>query len=139
MKIVPSGRLRRMLHRISASYTLPGLTRHTNAVTGVLLVCIVLAVLLAQSGGYAQTVDALPYSGGYLVTGNYVAGFVDLTEQANPPDAQGMSTGTIPISNVPPEAEIVGAYLYFEAITPRGTGISWTSKTSPSSTTASRW
>ena len=61
--------------------------------------------------------DALPYSKGYLITGDYVASGVDLTEQANPIDANGFSTGTIHISGVPRDADIVAAYMYFETIT----------------------
>ena len=70
--------------------------------------------------------DALDYAKGYLITGNYVASGVDLTEQANPVDQNGMSTGTIHIARctaavtfncVPQDADIVAAYLYFETIT----------------------
>ena len=82
-------------------------------------------VFLAQSVGQAappnkktpQPVDALPYSRGFLITGGYVAGGVDLTPQANPVDVNGFSTGTIHINSVPPDADIVAAYLYFETIT----------------------
>jgi hypothetical protein len=60
----------------------------------------VLVLPVAQVPAHAQNADAsLPFSAGYLVTGNYVDGAVDLTEQANPP-------------------EIVAAYLFFEVITP---------------------
>ena len=75
-----------------------------------------LAVLCAQTVGLAQVPDALPYSTGYLVTGNYIAAGVDLTPQANPPDTNGMSTGTIHVSGVPANADIVAAFLYFETI-----------------------
>src|SRR5215831_3240735 len=70
--------------------------------------------------------DALDYAKGYLITGNYVASGVDLTEQANPVDVNGMSTGTIHIARctgtvtfncVPQDADIMSAYLYFETIT----------------------
>ena len=44
-----------------------------------------LVLLFAQAGGRAAVgVDALPFSKGFLVTGNYVVGGVDLTPQANP-------------------------------------------------------
>jgi hypothetical protein len=74
---------------------------------------------LSGAGIHAQAPpsDALPYSKGYLVTGNYVASGVDLTEQANPIDANGFSTGTIHINGVPRDADIVAAYMYFETIT----------------------
>ncbi|MGH9201938.1 MAG: hypothetical protein ACRD2A_11965, partial [Vicinamibacterales bacterium] len=76
-----------------------------------------LVVFFAQTGGHAQASDALTYSGGFLVTGNYVVGGIDLTEQSNPPDQNGFSTGTIQMSGVPADADIVAAYLYWEAIT----------------------
>src|SRR6516165_2456048 len=75
-------------------------------------------VTLLQTGSHAQTTDALPYAGGYLVTGNYVDGGVDLMEAVNPPDpVTGLSTGTIHMHGVPTDATIVAAYLYWEAIT----------------------
>ena len=62
--------------------------------------------------------NALPFSKGFLVTGNYVVGGVDLTPQANPA-VNGYSTGTIPISGAPAGgANLVAAYLYFEAVHP---------------------
>jgi hypothetical protein len=83
------------------------------------VVAAVLLLPVAQVPAHAQNADAsLPYSAGYLITGNYVDGAVDLTEQANPPDAEGLSTGVIHVSGVPTDAEIVAAYLFFEAITP---------------------
>src|SRR5262249_18837768 len=42
------------------------------------LAALVLAVLFAQMRGQAQLSDALPYAKGYLVTGDYVVGGVDL-------------------------------------------------------------
>src|SRR6185295_4797401 len=64
-----------------------------------------------------QAADALPYARGYLLTGNYVASGVDLTPQSNPADNQGLATGTIHISGIPPDADIVAAYLYYETLT----------------------
>src|SRR4029077_10927283 len=63
------------------------------------------------------TSDALPYSKGYLITGDYVASGVNLTPQDNPIDQNGFSTGTIHVSGVPADADIVAAYMYFETIT----------------------
>ena len=79
-----------------------------------------LCLLLTQTGTHAQVpgTDALPYARSYLVTGNYVAGSVDLTEELNPPDANGFSTGVIPMSGIPADADIVAAYLYWETIAP---------------------
>src|SRR5882757_9437636 len=75
------------------------------------LLAVALVLLFAQTGGRAQTGDALPYSGGVLVTGNYAVGGVDLTEDLNPPDGNGFSTGTIHISGIPADAELVTAGL----------------------------
>ena len=80
-----------------------------------------LMLLFAQAGGRAN-IDAgepLPLSKGFLVTGNYVVGGVDLTPQANPP-VNGYATGTITISNdaLAGGANLVAAYLYFEAVHP---------------------
>jgi VCBS repeat-containing protein len=84
------------------------------------LVALALLALSGRAGIRAAsppTTDALPYAKGFLVTGNYVASGVDLTEQANPIDQNGFSTGTIHMSGVPADADIVAAYLYWETIT----------------------
>src|SRR5262249_30934925 len=78
-------------------------------------------VLLAATSTYAQSaagsnVNPLPYSKGFLVTGDYVAAGVDLTPQANPADVNGFASGTITISGVPANADVVGAFLYWEQI-----------------------
>ena len=75
-----------------------------------------IALILARSGGHAQGTNALPYSTGYLVTGDYIVGGVDLTPQQNPTDGNGLATGTIHMAGVPPLADIQAAYLYFEVI-----------------------
>src|SRR5262245_13587451 len=78
-----------------------------NSFLSALVLSAVLTLPAAQAPANAQDADtSLPFSAGYLVTGNYVDGAVDLTEQANPPDAEGLSTGIIHISGVPTEAEI---------------------------------
>ena len=79
-----------------------------------------LVLLFAQAGGRAAVggADALPFSKGFLVTGNYVVGGVDLTSQANPA-VNGYSTGTIQITGAPAGgANLLAAYLYFEAVHP---------------------
>jgi hypothetical protein len=65
-----------------------------------------LGALLAEVPGHATSVaqDPLPYSKGFLVTGNYVVAGVDLPK-AN-------ASGTITVAGVPDNADIVGAYLY---------------------------
>jgi len=60
--------------------------------------------------------DPLPYSKGFLVTGDYAIAGVDFTSQANPADANGLATGTLTVSGVPADADIVAAYLYWEEI-----------------------
>jgi hypothetical protein len=81
------------------------------------LLIMAFGILFAQTGGQAAPGDALPYARGYSGTINYVVGSVDLTEQANPIDQYGFSTGTISITGVPDDADIVAAYLYWETIT----------------------
>ena len=71
-------------------------------------ICLVVGVVFVQPRGQAQTQpppDALPYTGGYLVTGDYVVGGIDMTDQANPADpVTGLSTGTIQMTGVPANA-----------------------------------
>src|SRR5262245_20968815 len=101
--------LRLHLNRRSAS----------GALRGLLSVVILTWLAFTGAGIHAAPLppDALPYSKGYLITGNYVASGVNLTEQDNPIDQNGFSTGTIHISGVPADADIVAAYMYFETIT----------------------
>src|ERR1051326_7021207 len=72
-----------------------------------------LAALLTQIGGQAADAppDALSYRGGYLLTGDYVVGDVDLNKNAG-----GFLSGTIPMGGVPKNADIVAAFLYWETI-----------------------
>jgi hypothetical protein len=90
--------------------------------TAAALFSIGLVVLMAQQTGHAQQgTDPLPYSGGFLVTGNYVVGGVDLNHQNNPTQFDAtlglsFSTGFLNISGVPDNADILGAYLYWETV-----------------------
>src|SRR3954463_14393392 len=71
--------------------------------------------LFAASGAGAQTTrPTLPYAGGYLVTGNYTIAGVDVTGASV---ANGFATGTITLSGVPENADILAAFLYWETIT----------------------
>src|SRR5262252_1560146 len=72
------------------------------------ILSLALGALFAQVPGHATTVaqDPLPYSKGYLVTGNYVVAGVDLPK-AN-------ASGAITVSGVPDNADIISAYLYWE-------------------------
>jgi hypothetical protein len=72
-----------------------------------------LAAVFAQPAGQAQSQDPLPYAGGYLITGDYAVGGVDVSGSA----VDGFVTGTIPMSGVPADAEIIDAVLYWETIT----------------------
>src|SRR5258708_2990067 len=72
-----------------------------------------LLLLFAQPHTTAQGSDALAISGEYLITGNYVVGGVDLVSSTS---KNGFATGTIRISGVPDNPDIVAAYLYWETI-----------------------
>src|SRR5262245_59750595 len=77
-------------------------------------IVLLLAQLIHQPSGHAQSGDALPFSKGFLVSGNYLVGAVDL----NPKNAvNGFVSGTISMSGVPADGEIVAAFLYWEMIT----------------------
>ena len=78
-------------------------------------VLVLLAATVAHAQSAAVNSNPLPYSKGFLVTGDYVAAGVDLTPQANPA-VNGIATGTISISGVPANADIVGAFLYWEEL-----------------------
>ncbi len=76
---------------------------------------LALAALLTQAGGRAASpsTDALSFSKGFLVKGNYVVGGVDMATGVS---SNGFVTGTIPMSGVPANADILAAYLYWETI-----------------------
>src|SRR5258706_10216658 len=76
------------------------------------LLCLAFTCVLASTV-QAQAQDALPFSKSYLVTGNYVVGGVDLVPQSG---THGFITGTIPMSGVPANADILAAFLYWETI-----------------------
>jgi len=79
----------------------------------VAVLSVLLMLMSSQQRGQAQAADALPFSKGFLVTGNYVVGGVDLNPQAVD---HGFITGTIAMSGVPAGAEVLAAYLYWETI-----------------------
>ena len=70
-------------------------------------------LVLPDGAGLAQAADALPFSKGFLVTGNYAVGGVDVDPKTT---ANGVVTGTVSMSGVPANAEILAAYLYWEMI-----------------------
>ena len=68
------------------------------------------AVLLIQIVGHTAPVPAsLQFAKGFTLTGNYAVGNVNLTEQANPVGLDGFATGTIHMTGVPDNAEVVAA------------------------------
>jgi len=73
---------------------------------------LALSVLLrAQSG---EAADGINFFKNYFVTGDYVTGSVDLQPQQA---VAGRSTGIIPITGVPANADILAAFLYWQTIT----------------------
>lgn len=82
------------------------------------LLALGLAVLFAQTGGQAQATDALPYSTGYLLTGDYVVGSVDITDASALSATATIHIGDTPANTVPPNADILAAFLYWETIAP---------------------
>jgi len=76
-------------------------------------IVLLLMVTASQRAGHAQAGDALPFAKGFLVTGNYVIGGVDLDPKAT---SNGFVTGTVSISGVPATGEVLAAYLYWETI-----------------------
>ena len=73
------------------------------------------AVLLSQPAGHAQgSLNALPYSTGYLLTGDYAVGSVAFSNTS--PSANGVSIGMISMSGVPANADILAAFLYWQTV-----------------------
>ena len=110
------------VNRLAAMIQSSTLPRCTSAISrprfaNTALLIATFAMLFAQTGGQAAPGDALPFARGFSGPINYVVGSVNLTEQQNPIDQFGFSTGTISITGVPLNADIVAAYLYWETIT----------------------
>ena len=92
-----------------------------------LFISLLLLTLNVQSG---QAADALKFFKNYFITGDYVVGGVGLRGQGANDSATAaivgsgvtsFATGTIHMSGVPAGADIVAAYLYWEAI--RGSSV----------------
>ena len=60
-----------------------------------------------------QRGDALQFAKSYTVTGDYAVGGVDLQPAST---STGFLTGTIPMTGVPANADILAAFLYWETI-----------------------
>jgi uncharacterized protein YjbI with pentapeptide repeats len=82
------------------------------------LLALAVAMLFAQAGGNAQapvplSPNPVPYTMGFLVTGDYAVGSVDVPKGMGP-----NATVTIPMSGVPANADILSAFLYWQTIAP---------------------
>ena len=81
-----------------------------------------LAALVAQpvqtQTQATQPPDALQFFKNYFVTGSHVVGGVGLQGRG----VNGVATGSIPMSGAPEGADIVAAFLYWQAVTKDGTG-----------------
>jgi hypothetical protein len=75
--------------------------------------CVELLVAATQVGHTQTVTDGLHFFKNYFVTGGSVTGNVDFGSQSG---GGGFVTGVIPISGVPQDADIVGAFLYWETI-----------------------
>ena len=70
-------------------------------------------VLGVQPYGHAQaTQNESSYAGGYLVTGDYAVASVDVTSRTN-----GFATGTIQMTGVPNNADVLAAFMSWETVT----------------------
>ena len=91
----------------------------TNSFAGIgvraagLLIVAGLASLVIQPVVHSQSGDALPFAKSFLITGDYAVGSVDLTPQSG---GGGFLTGTVPMTGVPANAEVLAAYVYWETI-----------------------
>ena len=73
----------------------------------------IFALLASPSALQAQSPPDLKYFTSFTVTGDYVVAGVDLLPQSQ---SNGFVTGTIQVSGVPANADIIAAYLYWETI-----------------------
>jgi len=69
--------------------------------------------LVPRTAAQAQATDALPYSAGFLVTGNYVVGGVDLLTNG---EAGIIHFDEAHGNAVPAGADVIAAYLYWETV-----------------------
>jgi len=88
------------------------LPRTSRAVRAALLSLVVSACFVPGTA-QAQTTSTLEYFSSFTVTGGHVVAGLDLPPQQA---SQGTVTGTIEVSGVPQDADVVAAYLYLEMI-----------------------
>ena len=77
------------------------------------LALLALSLALVFPESVQAQAPTLKYFSSFTVRGNYVVAGVDLLPQSA---QNGTVTGTIQVSGVPPNADIVAAYLYWETI-----------------------
>jgi hypothetical protein len=80
--------------------------KRSRKFTTAALLAVAIGALVGQTSGQAQWSETLPYARGFLITGDYVVGAMNTATGA----------GTIELSGVPADADIVAAYLYWETI-----------------------
>lgn len=79
------------------------------------LIAFGITVVLAQQVGHAQA-DALSFFKNYFITGDYVVGSVGLRGAGGLSGTPGIARGAISMSGVPPKAEVVAAFLYWQVV-----------------------
>jgi hypothetical protein len=95
-----------MLHSPKRPEGKLGTMRRRYAVAGITLGLISMLAPPAQAG------DALNFFKNYFVTGDYAVGGVGLQGTG----VNGFATGAIPVSGVPANADILGAFLYWATV-----------------------
>jgi hypothetical protein len=78
------------------------------------LVTLLFLTSLLGSATDSQAADGIDFFKNYFVTGDYVVGSVDLKPQQA---VEGLASGTINMSGVPADADILAAYLFWETTT----------------------
>src|SRR3954451_11832877 len=63
--------------------------------------------------------DALSFFKNYFITGDYVVAGVGLRGAG----VNGIATGTIKVANVPPNADVVAAFLYWQEVSKKQLGV----------------
>ena len=72
-------------------------------------------LLVSQPVGHAQS-DPLSFFKNYFIAGDFVVGSVGLRGKGGVSGTPGIANGVISIAGVPSSAEIVAAFLYWQAV-----------------------
>ena len=91
-----------------------------NVVAAVTLGFVLFLIQPGQAHVDDATVDPLPYSLSYTITGNYVVGTIDFEVTNTSSETGFQRTGVINMTGVPEDAVIVAAWLYWETISASG-------------------